>query len=586
MPRLTSVFSSLSFVPALLLLASMSGSCAPPEASPLAVHVEWGLTDPSATLPSNVERLRVLVEIEGEEMVQESIHTVSGLEDADDNGRPELDRDALPPGVPIRMTIEGQDGAGRTLYVGHVGPIVLQHGERRHVDLRMYELGTTNLLDSAPLTPRLLHSATTLADGRVLIAGGFSGVTPNPCPGDVADPDARCYGLTATASAGILDVNTGRVLSLSPMLGERGGHTATVLADGRVLLAGGSETAIVVFEHQDGGFSIDLRPGFGGDTFEIFDPEANPEREDIDRDGDPGRGGFLGAADDDEEPGRLDTPRTLHAATLLADGRVLLAGGVTSAGSYTIFDPQRAGGYGVIGTGTLENSRGMPGAASTGSGSSERAWILGGANAASNDDLAEIWTAGTAAMPLGSTAPATDDGFPDASMTARPEFGLIRPLVATVGEGSHVLAVGWLGPHCATGGAPDFVPTNPLCGYDLAELRSYTINASTGVATPTGVRNAHAFGAIAVLDDGRVAVTGGMTGLTFQAGNTVDVYSGAVSGGIAALSDERPLLLRGRAMHSTSATPGGGLVSFGGVAPSTDLSALTLVTGLEVQYLQ
>jgi hypothetical protein len=559
------------------------------------VHVEWGLTDPSASLPEDVARLRVLVEIEGEEMIQESIHTVSGLEDADDNGRPELDRDALPPGVPIRMTIEGQDSGGRTLYVGHVGPIVLQHGERRHVDLRMYELGTTTLIDSGALTSRFLHTATTLADGRVLLAGGFTTITPNPCPADVVDVEARCFGLSATGSAAIFDVNTGSIHALSPMISERGGHTATVLADGRVLLAGGAETAILVFEHQDGGFSIDLRPGLGGDTFEIFDPEANAEREDIDRDGDAGRGGFVGAADDEEEPGRLDAARTLHAATLLADGRVLLAGGVPSDGTFTVFDPQRAGGYGVVGTGTLDTDRGMPGAASTGSGSMARAWILGGAAAASNDDLAEIWTPGTATMPLGSTASATEDDFPDASMTARPEFALIRPLVTVVGGGSHILSVGWLGPRCAAASEPDFMPSNPLCPYDLADLRSYTINASTGVATPTGVRNAHAFGSLATLEDGRVAVTGGVTGLSFQAGNTIDVYSGAVSGGIASLADVRPLLLRSRAMHTTSATPGGppmsaggggGLVSFGGIAPSADLSALTLVGGLEVQYVE
>jgi hypothetical protein len=113
------------------------------------------------------------------------------------------------------------------------------------------------------------HTATLLRDGRVLIVGGF-GVPPD---GEIRD--AEVY---VPAS--------GTFVRLPAELEDRGGHTATLLADGRVLIAGGCCPA-------------DLQSAL------IFDPET---------------GGF-------SPTGRMVNPRWLHNATLLRDGRVLLLGG-------------------------------------------------------------------------------------------------------------------------------------------------------------------------------------------------------------------------------------------------------------------
>lgn len=581
-----SVRPSLVFLSSLLVLAGFTlGSCAAPE--PLALHVEWGLNDTAATIPDTVTLLQLYVDVEGEDRRDPSF-TVANLDDLDGNGRRELDIGEIPPGVPTRLTIEGRTASGATAYVGHAGPFVLQTGETRYVDLRMYAVNDPTILDTAPLTPRFFHTATALVDGRVLITGGFDRLTSTTCPPGTLDPSARCFSATASASAALFDPATGDVTATrTPMLNERAGHTATVLADGRVLLAGGAEAATVIFENQEGGFSFRLVPGAGGDTFEIFDPNASPEAEDIDRDGDPGRGAFVGAADDATELGRLDTARVLHAATLLPEGRVLLAGGVASSDSYTVFDPQRAGGYGVLGVEALSSNRVAPAAVTLGTGAMARGWIFGGGDAASNDDLAELYRAGSGADVLGSSLPATMSGFPDSTGTARPEFALFRPLAEVVGGGTHALVVGWYGPRCTAGtGTAVFDAASPYCAYSPASMRSFTVNASTGVATTTILRNAHAFGASAVLSDGRVVITGGMSGLNFQAGNTIDVFTGMVASGSAALSDLRPLLSRARAMHTTVALPDAGMVTFGGIAPSADLSSITLVTGIEVNYLR
>jgi hypothetical protein len=358
------------------------------------------------------------------------------------------------------------------------------------------------------------------------------------------------------------------------------------LPDGRVLLAGGAETATLVFEPQDGGFAFRVVPGPGGETFELFDPRLNAEEEDTDRDGDPLRGGFVGNAADPTELGVLDAPRVMHAATLLEGGRVLLAGGLSAPGSFTVFDPQRPGGYGVVGSGPLDTARPLPGAVTLGTGATQAGWIVGGAGALGNDELAEVWSPGAGSDRLGATEAATSAGdFPDALGMGRAEFALIRPLTAVLGGGTHALVVGWYGPRCVDGGLA-FATTGPFCPYTPSSLRSYTINAATGVATPTAVPNAHAFGAIATLDDGRVAVSGGFSALTMQAGNTIDLFTGGVSMGLATPAGTRPPLRAPRALHTTVAVPGSGLVTFGGLLTAPEAASITLVGGLEVVYLR
>ena len=69
-------------------------------------------------------------------------------------------------------------------------------------------------------TARELHTATALSDGRVLIAGGWDG-------------------LSTLASAELYDPKTGTFSPAASMATARDTHTATVLSDGRVLIAGG-----------------------------------------------------------------------------------------------------------------------------------------------------------------------------------------------------------------------------------------------------------------------------------------------------------------------------------------------------------
>lgn len=110
------------------------------------------------------------------------------------------------------------------------------------------------------------QTSTRLPDGRWLFVGGKGSET----------------------SASTWDPQTDRVTPLSGLLAPRAGHTATLLADGRVLLLGGNSAAGLV------------------ELPEVFDPEANAFT----------ALSIVGA-----------TARTGHSATLLTDGRVAVLGG-------------------------------------------------------------------------------------------------------------------------------------------------------------------------------------------------------------------------------------------------------------------
>jgi len=138
--------------------------------------------------------------------------------------------------------------------------------------------------------PRVLHTATLLNDGRVLVAGG-SQSSVNP--------------IVPLSSAEIYDPSTGTFSATGDMTTARQSHTATLLPDGRVLIAGGSAGP--------------ASPQFLGSA-DIYDPST---------------GAFTAT-------GEMITARSSHTATLLADGRVLIAGGIGRSGylsSAEIYDP-------------------------------------------------------------------------------------------------------------------------------------------------------------------------------------------------------------------------------------------------------
>ena len=601
---------------ALSALAGVLGSCGVEPSGPadIGVTVAW-LDQPAGTLPDSVFSISVTTFLGDDDVMgREAEFTVAGDAFTDLAGRRSLVQENLPAGVPVRMTLLGFDVARAVVYVGHVGPLVLETGQRRFVDVQMYPIGTSTVTPDTTLTGRFLQTATSLPDGRVLVAGGFSAITriavcPAPFPAT-----AHCFAATGSRDAYVFVPASGRFFRVVDRLLEaRGGHTATALPDGRILLAGGASDALLEFSPigdvgspRGWGPALYARNEAGAATaratFEIFDPERNPEANDPERNGDEGRGGFVGAADAPMVPGRLNGPRFLHAAASVpGTNLVLLAGGANpeAAPGYEIYDDRRAGGYGVYPNdrAMLLTARAAPSAIGVGTGASAKVWIVGGASAGSNDQLAEIWSQPTTSMPNGSIVTATTTGFPTMAGGAgepHPEFSLIRPELAVVGAGgSHLLGVGWLGPQCAAGATlPLFAGSSggaeELCPTGMPE-RSFTTRLTGGATQGTASGSPHALAASARLDDGSFVVTGGVSNLVMTAQSAVDRFTGTVMADRAVRDSgaARMVTLRAqRALHASAALPGHGVLSTGGVVFTPDTSGATLVTPVaEVLYL-
>ena len=122
----------------------------------------------------------------------------------------------------------------------------------------------TGSLNNARATP-----ATSLTDGRVLVAGGYNNGL-YLASAELYDPATRNWTLTGSLNFG------------------RYGHTTTLLPDGKVLVASGLVAYLVYTP-----------------SAELYDPAT-------------GNWTFTGS---------LNFARILHTATLLSDGRVLVAGG-------------------------------------------------------------------------------------------------------------------------------------------------------------------------------------------------------------------------------------------------------------------
>ncbi|MBI2386151.1 MAG: fibronectin type III domain-containing protein [Elusimicrobia bacterium] len=127
---------------------------------------------------------------------------------------------------------------------------------------------------------RDLHTATLLPNGRVLIAGGFT-------------TNAASTGSTNTAE--IYYPDTKRFIETTPMISSRSNHSAIMLPDGKVFVAGGFGPGDVITGNSEIFISTQSR----------WVPAATM-------------------------PGGCE--RAIHATVQLRDGRILLIGGVNSSG--------------------------------------------------------------------------------------------------------------------------------------------------------------------------------------------------------------------------------------------------------------
>ena len=155
----------------------------------------------------------------------------------------------------------------------------------------IYGAGGVFQLTATPMNfPRTGHTATVLYRGRVLVAGGSSTTAPSGVvlSAEIYDPGSKVWYILP-----------------SSLMQPRTGHTATLLTNGAVLLAGGQD------------FS-----GMALNTLELYIPGTTPA--------------FVPVMS------TMSSPRFGHAAAALYDGRVFIAGGTDGSTVWSttdIYDP-------------------------------------------------------------------------------------------------------------------------------------------------------------------------------------------------------------------------------------------------------
>jgi hypothetical protein len=351
---------------------------------------------------------------------------------------------------------------------------------------------TTQAASTAPgqmTGGRSTHTASMLADGRVLVAGGFFNAVP-------------------VVSADLYDPQTSTFTATGPMATARGFDTATRLTDGRVLFAGGSRS-----NYADNG------PFFA--SAELYDPRT---------------GTFT-------PTGSMTTGRNLHTATLLLDGRVLVTGGNDASGhslaSAELYDP-KTGTFSP--TGSMATARGFHTATRLADG---RVLIAGGDSAG--------WAAGVRLATAELYDPKTGTFSPTGSMTES--------------RGSHVATLLPDGRVLITGG----VQGNGSTSLASAEL----YDPKTGKFSPTGsMADARTWHAATLLADGRVLVTGGVhTGLAYTAPflASAEIYDPK-----AGTFTETGSMTDGRIAHSATLLPDGHVLVAAGFDGTADVPTAEL----------
>ena len=182
------------------------------------------------------------------------------------------------------------------------------------------QTGTWSVTGS-PHTPRFLHTVTLLENGKALVAGGFA---------SAGGPE---YGDTFN-TAELYDPQTGTWSFTGNLYASRGGHTATLLPNGQVLVAGGYVDDFLnsaeLYDPQTGTWSLT-----GNLNTDLYYHTAT-----LLQNGKVLVAGTYSWANTPSAAGLYDpstgtwsltsnpnTPRAGHTATILSDGKVLIVGG-------------------------------------------------------------------------------------------------------------------------------------------------------------------------------------------------------------------------------------------------------------------
>ena len=141
---------------------------------------------------------------------------------------------------------------GKVLIAGG-GPFQPSDGASAVASAELYDPKTGQFaLTGAMTTARTAASAPLLADGRVLIVGGYGCQKMKTCPDDLVEPST---GGGPLGSAELYDSTTGKFTPTGSMYTPRENPSALLLPDGRVLVLNGGSRLVELYDPTTGKFT-------------------------------------------------------------------------------------------------------------------------------------------------------------------------------------------------------------------------------------------------------------------------------------------------------------------------------------------
>ena len=343
-------------------------------------------------------------------------------------------------------------------------------------------------------SPRFGHTATLLANGQVLIAGGQDSIYTT------ATPDIESQTTTHTlATAEVHDPAAGTSTATGPLTTARYNHTATMLPSGKVLLVGGAGDSSIL------------------GSAELYDPATQS---------------FTAV-------GSLNVARMLHTATLLPGGQVLIAGGRGSSGDPVpgaeLYDPATGA---FTTTGALLSPRYQHTATLLGTG---KVLIAGGY---------KFGTTGVMA-----TAELYDPATGMFSATGPLSVARYNHTATMLGSGKVLIAGGQGNNSSTTGAAVDYVTA------ELYDPATGTFSATGSMATARLTHTA------TLLSDGSVLMAGGINHI----GAYTYLFSAEVYHPDSGTFSPAPPLVDVRFGHTATALPDGRVFLAGGNQQDTPI---------------
>lgn len=225
-----------NLVPGLLLLGLAGGCPQVEDGADVTLsfgHLPQAASAPCSNLPQDtaayiddVDALRLRVSGPGMKAMQKTYSKSAG----------ELVMDKVPVGNNRSIQVAGLKTT-LSLWRGQTRGVKVEASKASTVNVFLTRVADLTCARSPLQTGRAFHTATPLPDGRILLVGGISSET---AASNCAPAGSNCRNLAATDTADIYDPRTGRVFAAGSLSRPRAFHAAAALADGRVVIVGGS----------------------------------------------------------------------------------------------------------------------------------------------------------------------------------------------------------------------------------------------------------------------------------------------------------------------------------------------------------